>query len=102
MSGLSYRMLECPDQAVVAQVDDKGSLSSGSLTGSSSLLVTSQEAFGVNQTLILALKVSGAWPPPENAAFNCVSSLVYTVIDVLHPLARLMLRATATRAVALP
>ncbi|XP_030211454.1 nuclear pore membrane glycoprotein 210 [Gadus morhua] len=57
VSGLSYRMLECPDQAVVAQVDDKGSLSSGSLTGSSSLLVTSQEAFGVNQTLILALKV---------------------------------------------
>ncbi|KAJ3587076.1 hypothetical protein NHX12_013466 [Muraenolepis orangiensis] len=57
VSGLSYRMLECPDNAAVAQVDDKGSLSSGSLTGSSSLLVTSQEAFGVNQTLVLALKV---------------------------------------------
>ncbi|CAL8275956.1 unnamed protein product, partial [Boreogadus saida] len=57
VSGLSYRMLEGPDQSVVAQVDDKGFLSSGSLTGSSSLLVTSQEAFGVNQTLILALKV---------------------------------------------
>lgn len=54
---LSYRMLECPDQAVVAQVDDKGTLSSGSLTGSSSLLVTLQETFGVNQTLIIAVKV---------------------------------------------
>uniref|UniRef100_A0A6Q2XNQ1 Nucleoporin 210 n=1 Tax=Esox lucius TaxID=8010 RepID=A0A6Q2XNQ1_ESOLU len=44
--------------AVVVQVDDKGFLSSGSLTGSSSLLVTSQETFGVNQTLVLAVKVA--------------------------------------------
>ncbi|KAF7668093.1 hypothetical protein LDENG_00033900 [Lucifuga dentata] len=54
---LSYRMVDCPDQVIIAQVDDKGLLSSGSLTGSSSLLVTSQETFGVNQTLILAIKV---------------------------------------------
>ncbi|KAM4609800.1 nuclear pore membrane glycoprotein 210 [Polymixia lowei] len=54
---LSYQMLGCPDQAVIAHVDDKGLLSSGSLTGSSSLLVTSQENFGLNQTLILAVKV---------------------------------------------
>lgn len=54
---VSYRMLDCPDQVVVAQVDDKGFLSSGSLTGTSSLLISSQETFGVNQTLILAVKV---------------------------------------------
>ncbi|KAM9342143.1 nuclear pore membrane glycoprotein 210 isoform 2-T2 [Pholidichthys leucotaenia] len=54
---LSYRMLDSPDQAVIAQVDDNGFLTSGSLTGLSSLLVTSQETFGVNQTLILAVKV---------------------------------------------
>uniref|UniRef100_A0A3Q3XAI0 BIG2 domain-containing protein n=1 Tax=Mola mola TaxID=94237 RepID=A0A3Q3XAI0_MOLML len=54
---LSYRMLDCPDRAVIAQVDDKGLLLSGSLTGISSLLITSQETFGVNQTLILAVKV---------------------------------------------
>ncbi|XP_037334069.2 nuclear pore membrane glycoprotein 210 [Pungitius pungitius] len=54
---LSYQILECPDQVVTAQVDDKGFLFSGSLTGISSLLITSQETFGVNQTLILALKV---------------------------------------------
>ncbi|XP_035995172.1 nuclear pore membrane glycoprotein 210 isoform X2 [Fundulus heteroclitus] len=54
---LSYRMLDCPDHLVVAQVDNKGFLSSGSLTGISSLLVTSQEIFGVNQTLILTVKV---------------------------------------------
>ncbi|XP_041859658.1 nuclear pore membrane glycoprotein 210 isoform X2 [Melanotaenia boesemani] len=54
---LFYRMLDCPDQIVVAQVDEKGSLSSGSLTGISSLLITSQETLGVNQTLILTVKV---------------------------------------------
>ncbi|XP_073327221.1 nuclear pore membrane glycoprotein 210 [Pagrus major] len=57
LGALSYRMLDCPDQVVIAQVDDKGSLFSGSLTGISSLLITSQETFGVNQTLILAVKV---------------------------------------------
>lgn len=64
MGALSYRMLDCPDQVVIAQVDDKGFLFSGSLTGISSLLITSQETFGVNQTLILAVKVSSratAW-----------------------------------------
>lgn len=59
MGSLTYRMLECPDRVVVAQVDNKGLLSSGSLAGTSSLLVTSQETFGVNQTLVLAVKVSG-------------------------------------------
>lgn len=58
VGALSYRMLDCPDQVVVAQVDDKGHLSSGSLTGISSLLITSQETFGINQTLILTVKVS--------------------------------------------
>uniref|UniRef100_A0A673ZA81 Nucleoporin 210 n=1 Tax=Salmo trutta TaxID=8032 RepID=A0A673ZA81_SALTR len=55
---LSYRVMDCPDQATIVQVDEKGLLSSGSLTGSSSLLVTSQETFGVNQTLVLAVKVA--------------------------------------------
>lgn len=54
---LSYQMLDFPDQVVIAQVDDKGFLSSSSVTGLSSLLITSQETFGVNQTLILAVKV---------------------------------------------
>ncbi|KAK7878654.1 hypothetical protein WMY93_030490 [Mugilogobius chulae] len=54
---LSYQMLDFPDQVVIAQVDDKGFLSSSSLTGIASLLITSQETFGVNQTLILAVKV---------------------------------------------
>lgn len=57
VGALSYRMLDYPEQSVVAQVDYKGFLLSGSLTGISSLLITSQETFGVNQTLILAVKV---------------------------------------------
>lgn len=57
MGQLSYQMLDFPDQVVIAQVDDKGFLSSSSVTGLSSLLITSQETFGVNQTLILAVKV---------------------------------------------
>lgn len=58
VGSLSYRMLDCPDKVVIAQVDDKGFLLSGSLTGTSSLLITSQETFGVSQTLILTVKVS--------------------------------------------
>uniref|UniRef100_A0A8B9HPV2 Nucleoporin 210 n=1 Tax=Astyanax mexicanus TaxID=7994 RepID=A0A8B9HPV2_ASTMX len=54
---LSYRVLDCPDKAALIQVDDKGYLSSGSLTGMASLQITSQETFGVNQTIILAVKV---------------------------------------------
>uniref|UniRef100_UPI0037E7A905 nuclear pore membrane glycoprotein 210 n=1 Tax=Semicossyphus pulcher TaxID=241346 RepID=UPI0037E7A905 len=57
VGAVSYRMLDCPDQVVIAQVDDKGFLFSGSLPGISSLLISSQETFGVNQTLILAVKV---------------------------------------------
>uniref|UniRef100_A0A8C6Q1T9 Nucleoporin 210 n=1 Tax=Nothobranchius furzeri TaxID=105023 RepID=A0A8C6Q1T9_NOTFU len=57
VGALSYRMLDCPDHVVVAQVDDKGFLSSGCHTGISSLLITSQETFGFNQTLILTVKV---------------------------------------------
>ncbi|KAM7404954.1 hypothetical protein PAMP_012253 [Pampus punctatissimus] len=60
VGALSYRMLDFPDQVLIAQVDDKGLLFSGSLTGISSLLITSQETFGVNQTLILAVKLLGA------------------------------------------
>ncbi|MBN3325349.1 PO210 protein, partial [Atractosteus spatula] len=54
---LTYRVLDCPDKAVLVQVDEKGLLSSGSLTGTASLEVNSQETFGVNQTIIVAVKV---------------------------------------------
>uniref|UniRef100_A0A7N6AN17 BIG2 domain-containing protein n=1 Tax=Anabas testudineus TaxID=64144 RepID=A0A7N6AN17_ANATE len=73
VGALSYRMLDFPDQVVIAQVNDKGSLFSGSLTGISSLLVTSQETFGVNQTLILAVKVV----PVSYVRFN-TSPVLYT------------------------
>ncbi|XP_046725797.1 nuclear pore membrane glycoprotein 210 isoform X2 [Silurus meridionalis] len=52
-----YRVLDCPDKAPLIHVDDNGHLTSGSLTGMASLQITAQESFGVNQTIILAVKV---------------------------------------------
>ncbi|CAG6021644.1 unnamed protein product [Menidia menidia] len=76
VGALSYQMLDCPEQVVVAQVDEKGFLSSSSLTGTSSLLITSQETFGVNQTLMLTVKVLP------------VSYVRFTTSPVLHTLTR--------------
>lgn len=44
-------------------VDEKGFLVSGSMIGTSTVEVTAQEAFGANQTIIVAVKV-GSRPPP--------------------------------------
>uniref|UniRef100_A0A4W4F2I1 BIG2 domain-containing protein n=1 Tax=Electrophorus electricus TaxID=8005 RepID=A0A4W4F2I1_ELEEL len=55
LAALVYRVLSCPDKAALIQVDDKGHVSSGSLTGTASLHITSQESFGINQTIILAV-----------------------------------------------
>lgn len=57
LASLSYRMLECPDRTALIHVDDKGLLTSGSVTGTASLQISSQESFGVNQTIIIAVKV---------------------------------------------
>ncbi|KAI7793391.1 nuclear pore membrane glycoprotein 210 isoform X1 [Triplophysa rosa] len=57
LGSLSYRVLECPDRTTLIQVDDKGLLTSGSVTGTASLQISSQETFGVNQTIIIAVKV---------------------------------------------
>nr|XP_061802177.1 nuclear pore membrane glycoprotein 210-like [Nerophis lumbriciformis] len=78
---LSYQILDGTGQAAVAQVDDKGLLFSGPLTGISSLLVTSQESFGVNQTLIIAVKVVP------------VSYVRFSTSPVLHTYSRESLKA---------
>ncbi|XP_056588435.1 nuclear pore membrane glycoprotein 210 [Triplophysa dalaica] len=57
LGSLSYHVLECPDRTTLIQVDDKGLLTSGSVTGTASLQISSQETFGVNQTIIIAVKV---------------------------------------------
>ncbi|XP_060793096.1 nuclear pore membrane glycoprotein 210 [Neoarius graeffei] len=57
VGSLSYRVLDCPDKVPLVHVDDNGHLTSGSLTGTASLQITAQESFGVNQTIILAVKV---------------------------------------------
>ncbi|XP_077584336.1 nuclear pore membrane glycoprotein 210-like [Stigmatopora nigra] len=56
-SVFSYKIMDGIDQAAVVQVDQNGLVFSGPHTGISSLLVHSQEFIGVNQTLIITIKV---------------------------------------------
>ncbi|NWX98028.1 PO210 protein, partial [Nothoprocta ornata] len=57
VASLSYRVLDGPDKVPVVQIDERGFLNSGSLVGSSTIEVISQESFGINQTIIAAVKV---------------------------------------------
>ena len=91
VGALSYQVLDCPDKAALVQVDDKGHLSSGSLTGTASLQVNSQESFGVNQTLILAVKVpahlsfSPLFPSPLLLFFPTLLFSVLLLSSLLSP-----------------
>ncbi|KAF2976400.1 hypothetical protein EK904_003634 [Melospiza melodia maxima] len=53
----SYRVLDGPDKVPVVKIDERGFLVSGSAIGSSTIEVVSQELFGINQTIIAAVKV---------------------------------------------
>lgn len=57
MASLSYRVLDGPDKVPVVKIDERGFLTSGSLIGSSTIEVISQESFGINQTIVAAVKV---------------------------------------------
>lgn len=57
MASLSYRVLDGPDKVPVVKIDERGFLNSGSLVGSSTIEVISQESFGINQTIVAAVKV---------------------------------------------
>lgn len=54
---VSYRVLNGLKKPPVVQVDDNGLLTSGSFTGISTMEVNSQEPFGINQTIIVSVKV---------------------------------------------
>ncbi|RLV63105.1 hypothetical protein DV515_00018612, partial [Chloebia gouldiae] len=56
----SYRVLDGPDKVPVVKIDERGFLVSGSVIGSSTIEVISQELFGINQTIIAAVKVLSA------------------------------------------
>ncbi|XP_060621976.2 nuclear pore membrane glycoprotein 210 [Anolis sagrei] len=58
IASLSYRVLNGQNTVPVVQVDESGLLKSRSLIGLSTLEVISQEPFGINQTLIVAVKVA--------------------------------------------
>lgn len=57
MASLSYRVLDGPDKVPVVTIDERGFLVSGPVVGSSAIEVISQELFGINQTIIVAVKV---------------------------------------------
>uniref|UniRef100_A0A803VLR1 Nucleoporin 210 n=1 Tax=Ficedula albicollis TaxID=59894 RepID=A0A803VLR1_FICAL len=57
VASLSYRVLDGPDKVPVVTVDERGFLVSGSVIGSATVEVISQELFGINQTIIAAVKV---------------------------------------------
>lgn len=57
-SSLSYRILDIEGRVPVVQIDERGLLNSGSWIGLSTIEVISQEPFGINQTLTVAVKVA--------------------------------------------
>ncbi|NXX11332.1 PO210 protein, partial [Podargus strigoides] len=56
VASLSYRVLDGP-KVPALKIDERGFLNSGSLIGSSTIEVISQESFGINQTIVAAIKV---------------------------------------------
>ncbi|XP_048171873.1 nuclear pore membrane glycoprotein 210 isoform X1 [Corvus hawaiiensis] len=57
VASLSYRVLDGPDKVPVVKIDERGFLVSGSAIGLSTIEVVSQELFGINQTIVAAVKV---------------------------------------------
>ncbi|XP_018095905.1 nuclear pore membrane glycoprotein 210 [Xenopus laevis] len=57
-ASVSYRILNGPQEAPVVHVDDKGLLTAGSQTGVSTMEINSLEHFGINQTIIVSVKVA--------------------------------------------
>uniref|UniRef100_A0A8C6NDG7 Uncharacterized protein n=1 Tax=Melopsittacus undulatus TaxID=13146 RepID=A0A8C6NDG7_MELUD len=57
VASLSYRVLDGPEKVPVVKIDETGFLNSGSLIGSSTIEVISQESFGINQTIVATVKV---------------------------------------------
>ncbi|XP_078065799.1 nuclear pore membrane glycoprotein 210 [Mustelus asterias] len=58
VASLSYRVQDSADKTPVIQVDENGLLTSGPITGSSTIEVISEEQFGINQTITVAVKVA--------------------------------------------
>ncbi|XP_071984236.1 nuclear pore membrane glycoprotein 210 [Engystomops pustulosus] len=55
---VNYRIVDGRNKSPVVHVDSNGLLTTGSLTGLSTIEINSQEPFGINQTIIVSVKVS--------------------------------------------
>uniref|UniRef100_A0A8C7E6N4 Nucleoporin 210 n=1 Tax=Naja naja TaxID=35670 RepID=A0A8C7E6N4_NAJNA len=56
-ASLTYHVLDSQDKVPVVEIDESGHLSSHSQIGLSTIEIISQESFGINQTLVVAVKV---------------------------------------------
>ncbi|KAL7986057.1 hypothetical protein Chor_011223, partial [Crotalus horridus] len=57
-ASLTYRVLDSQDNVPVVEIDESGHLSSHSQIGLSTIEIISQESFGINQSLVIAVKVA--------------------------------------------
>ncbi|KAG8128203.1 hypothetical protein E2320_015056, partial [Naja naja] len=57
-ASLTYHVLDSQDKVPVVEIDESGHLSSHSQIGLSTIEIISQESFGINQTLVVAVKVA--------------------------------------------
>lgn len=55
----------------MVEIDESGHLSSHSHIGLSTIEIISQESFGINQTLVVAVKVYVSVPLNENRMLTC-------------------------------
>ncbi|GCC21839.1 hypothetical protein chiPu_0000225 [Chiloscyllium punctatum] len=58
VASLSYRVQDSLEKTPVVQMGENGLLTSGPITGISTIEVISEEQFGINQTIIVAVKVA--------------------------------------------
>ncbi|CAH2313255.1 nuclear pore membrane glyco 210 [Pelobates cultripes] len=57
-AAVTYRIMNTSNKSPIVHVDDKGLLTSGSLTGISTVEINSHEIFGINQTFVISVKVT--------------------------------------------
>uniref|UniRef100_A0A4W3I726 Nucleoporin 210 n=1 Tax=Callorhinchus milii TaxID=7868 RepID=A0A4W3I726_CALMI len=80
VASLSYRVQDSSDKPPVVQVDEHGVLTSGSITGISTIEINSEEQFGVNQTITVAVKVT-----PVSYMRMSTNPAIHTVNKELQP-----------------
>uniref|UniRef100_A0A4W3IEM5 Nucleoporin 210 n=1 Tax=Callorhinchus milii TaxID=7868 RepID=A0A4W3IEM5_CALMI len=82
VASLSYRVQDSSDKPPVVQVDEHGVLTSGSITGISTIEINSEEQFGVNQTITVAVTPVSYMRMSTNPAIHTVNKELQPAIPV--------------------